>query len=122
VLAEGREREFLGWLLPGAGKFSTTRSFLSGFLPGKKYPFTTSTNGSDRAIVPLGLYERVWPLDIVPSFLLRALVMGDIEQAEALGALELDEEDLALLSFVCPSKSDYGIHLRDVLTQIEKEG
>lgn len=122
VLAEDREREFLGWMAPGSGKFSVTRSFLSGFLPGKKYPFTTSTNGSDRAIVPIGVYERVFPMDIMPSFLLRALAMGDLEQAEALGALELDEEDLALLSFVCPSKSDFGVHLRDVLTTIEKEG
>ncbi len=122
VLAEGREREFLGWLAPGASKYSTTRSFLSSLLPGKKYPFTTTTNGSDRAIVPIGLYERVFPIDILPSFLLRALTMGDLEQAEALGALELDEEDLALLTFVCPSKSEHGQNLRNVLTTIEKEG
>ncbi len=122
VLAEGREREFLGWLAPGASKYSTTSSFLSSFLPGKKYAFTTTTNGSDRAIVPIGLYERVFPIDILPSFLLRALAMGDVEQAEALGALELDEEDLALLTFVCPSKSEHGQKLRNVLTIIEKEG
>ncbi len=122
VLAEGREREFLGWLAPGTDRFSLTRTFLSGFLPSKKLAFTTSTNGSDRAIVPIGLYEQVFPLDILPSFLLRALAMGDLEQAQALGALELDEEDVALLSFVCPSKSDYGVQLRDVLTTIEKEG
>ena len=122
VLAEGREREFLGWLVPGTDRFSLTRAFLSGFLPRRKYAMTTTTNGSDRAIVPIGVYERVFPMDILPSFLLRALAMGDIEQAQALGVLELDEEDVALLSFVCPSKSDYGIKLRDVLTTIEKEG
>ncbi len=122
VLAENREREFLGWLAPGAGKYSTTRSFLSGFLPRRKYPFTTTTNGSDRAIVPIGVYERVFPMDILPSFLLRALAMGDLEQAEALGALELAEEDLSLLTFVCPSKAEYGPRLREVLTTIEKEG
>lgn len=122
VLAEDREREFLGWLAPGTGKFSTTKTFLSGFLPSKKYAFTTTTNGSDRAIVPIGVYERVFPIDVLPSFLLRALAVGDIEQAEALGALELDEEDLALLAFVCPSKSDHGRYLRDALTMIEKEG
>ena len=72
--------------------------------------------------MPIGLYERVFPMDIVPSFLLRALAMGDLEHAQALGVLELDEEDVALLSFVCPSKSDYGILLRDLLTTIEKEG
>ena len=122
VLAEGREREFLGWLAPGASKYSTTRAFFSSLMPGRKYAFTTTTNGSDRAIVPIGVYERVFPIDILPSFLLRALAMGDLEQAEALGALELDEEDLALLTFVCPSKSDHGQNLRDVLTIIEKEG
>ncbi len=122
VLAEGREREFLGWLAPGTSKFSTTWSFLSSLLPGKKYAFTTTNNGSDRAIVPIGLYERVFPLDILPSYLLRALAMGDVEHAEELGALELDEEDLALLTFVCPSKSEHGQNLRNVLTLIEKEG
>ncbi len=122
VLSEGRERDFLGWLAPGSDRFSLTRAFLSGFLPRKKYAMTTTTHGSDRAIVPIGVYERVFPLDILPSFLLRALAMGDLEQAQALGALELDEEDVAVLSFVCPSKSDFGLQLRDVLTTIEKEG
>lgn len=122
VLAEGRKRELLGWLAPGGDRFSMTRAFLSSLLPGQKYAMTTSTNGSDRAIVPIGVYEKVFPMDILPSFLLRALAMGDLEQAQALGALELDEEDVALLSFVCPSKSDYGLQLRDVLTTIEKEG
>ena len=122
VLAEGREREFLGWLAPGTDKYSTTKAFLSALMPGKKYAMSTTTNGSDRAIVPIGVYERVFPIDILPSFLVRALAVGDIEQAEALGALELDEEDLALLTFVCPGKSEHGKNLRDVLTLIEKEG
>lgn len=122
VLAEGREREFIGWLLPGMDKYSVLATYASTLMPGKKYAFTTSTNGSDRAIVPVGTYERVFPFDILPSFLCRSLAVGDLEQAEALGALELDEEDVALLSFVCPGKIDYGVHLRDLLTTIEKEG
>ena len=72
--------------------------------------------------MPIGVYERVVPLDILPSNLLRALAVGDVEQAEALGALELDEEDLALLTFVCSSKSEHGQKLRNVLSIIEKEG
>jgi Na+-transporting NADH:ubiquinone oxidoreductase subunit A len=99
-----------------------TRTFLSKAIPGRKFQLTTSTNGSDRAIVPIGVYEKVFPFDIPPSYLLRALAAGDIEQAESLGALELDEEDLALCSYVCPGKHDYGSFLRDVLTTIEKEG
>ena len=73
-------------------------------------------------MVPIGMYERIMPLDIIPTFLLRALEIGDLERAEKLGALELDEEDLALCSFVCPGKQDYGEHLRKVLDQIHKEG
>lgn len=122
LLEEGGERKFMGWLTPGGSAFSTIRIYLSSLMPGKKFAFDTDTNGSHRAMVPIGMYERVMPLDILPTFLLRSLAVGDLEQAEKLGALELDEEDLALCTFVCPGKIDYGSHLRDVLTQIEKEG
>ncbi len=122
VLREDREREFIGWLLPGANKFSTLNLFLSKLMPGKKFEFTTTTNGSERAIVPLGLYEKVFPIDIPATFLLKSIVVGDLERAEELGVLELDEEDLSLCSFVDPGKHDFGSHLRDLLTTIEKEG
>ena len=122
VLREGRERVFLGWLTPGFEAFSSAPIYLSRLLSGKKFPFTTTTNGSPRAMVPIGMYERVMPMDVLPTFLLRSLVVGDIEQAEKLGALELDEEDLALCTFVCPGKTDYGPLLRKNLEMIEKEG
>jgi Na+-transporting NADH:ubiquinone oxidoreductase subunit A len=122
VLREGREREFLGWLSPGTDKFSVVRTFVSKLMPGKTFDFTTAINGSNRAIVPIGVYEKVFPLDMVPTFLLRSLVMHDVEMAEEFGCLELDEEDVALCSFVCPGKTEYGHHLRQVLTTIEKEG
>ena len=122
VLREGREREFLGWLAPGFNKFSTVNTFVSKLIPGRKYAFTTSTHGSERAIVPIGMYERVMPMDIMPTFLIRALVVGDVERAEELGCLELDEEDLALCTFVCPGKTEYGPYLRETLTTIEREG
>ena len=73
-------------------------------------------------MVPIGMYERIMPMDLLPTFLLRSLMVGDIEKAEELGCLELAEEDLALCSFVCPSKVEYGPLLRNVLTTIEKEG
>ena len=79
-------------------------------------------NGEERPIVPTGNYERVMPLDLVPIYLLRALAVDDVEDAEALGCLELDEEDLALCAFVCPSKLDFGPMLRRNLTLIAKEG
>ena len=122
VLAEDRERKFLGWMGPGADKFSVLPAFLSRLMPGKKFGFTTSTQGSPRAIVPIGLYEKVFPIDIPPTFLLKAVVVGDVERAEELGVFELDEEDLALCTFVDPGKHDFGVYLRDVLTILEKEG
>ena len=122
VIAEGRERFFMGWAMPGADKFSLLPFFLSKLIPGKTYDFSTTTNGSPRAIVPLGLYEKVFPIDIPAVFLLKALVMGDLEYAEQLGVLELDEEDVALCSFVCPGKYEYGAHLRNLLDTLEKEG
>ena len=122
ALTEGRNRDFLGWLAPGMNQYSTINTFVSKLIPRKKFRFTTSLNGSYRAQVPIGMYERVMPLDILPTFLLRALLVADLEKAEELGCLELDEEDLALCSFVCPGKIEYGPLLRHVLTIIEKEG
>jgi Na+-transporting NADH:ubiquinone oxidoreductase subunit A len=123
VIVEGREREFLGWLGAGSNRFSVIPVYISGFVGNsKKFAFSTSTEGNKRAMVPVGTYEKVMPLDILPTYLLRAIIIGNTEQAQALGCLELDEEDVALCSFVCPGKYNYGPLLRDVLTTIEKEG
>jgi Na+-transporting NADH:ubiquinone oxidoreductase subunit A len=122
ALPEGREREFLGWMGPGARRFSVVRAFASSLIPGKRFAMSTSTQGSPRAIVPIGALERVWPFDILPTFLARALAMQDVEKAEELGALELDEEDVSLLTFADPGKADYGPHLRSVLSTLETEG
>ena len=122
VLVEGRERDFLGWLGPGFDTFSTIRTFVSGLVPGRRFAMTTSTHGSPRAIVPIGVYERVMPMDVLPTAMLRALVMHDVERAEELGCLELDEEDLALCTFVDPGKTDFGPHLRRVLDTLRTEG
>ncbi|TLU61690.1 Na(+)-translocating NADH-quinone reductase subunit A [Thalassotalea litorea] len=122
ALLEGREKEFIGYMYPGPNKFSVTRAYMSHFFRNKVFNMTTTTNGSARAMVPIGNYERVMPLDILPTLLLRDLCAGDTDGAQSLGALELDEEDLALCTFVCPGKTDYGVLLRDCLTTIEKEG
>lgn len=122
VLPEGHERAFMGWLSPGTDRFSAMRIYLSQFMGGRRFAMNTSTNGSPRAMVPIGAYEKVMPLDILPTQLLRSLIVGDVETAEQLGALELDEEDLALCTYVCPGKYEYGDILRDNLTRIEKEG
>ena len=123
VIAEATEREFFGWIKPvGKDKFSALNVFISKILGAKQLNLTTSQNGSPRAMVPVGTFESVMPLDILPTQLLRALIVHDTDAAQALGALELDEEDLALCSFVCSGKFDYGPVLRSNLTQIEKEG
>ncbi len=122
ILPEGRQRELLGWTLPGFGKFSITRSFASALSQIRNVPFTTSTEGSIRAVVPIGNYEKVMPLDIIATPLMKALLVQDTETALALGCLELEQEDLALCTFVCPGKNDYGSLLRRCLTHIEAEG
>jgi len=122
VLLEGRRREFMGWFSPGFNKHSSLGIYMTSLFAAKPLPMTTSTNGSERAMVPVGSYENVMPLDILPTQLLRALIVGDTEMAQALGCLELDEEDLALCSYVCPGKYEYGPILRDNLTRIEQEG
>ena len=122
-LIEGRQRQFMGWAGAGWKKYSTKPVFASAsFGNRRKHGFTTSQEGEPRAMVPIGMYEKVMPLDILPTFLLRALIVGDTAQAQALGCLELDEEDLGLCTFVCPGKYDYGTILRENLRRIEVEG
>lgn len=121
VLAEGREREFVHYVRAGMNRHSIYAIYAGKFFR-KFFPMTTSSNGSPRAMVPVGTYEAVMPLDILPTQLLRSLIVNDCDTAQALGALELDEEDLGLCTYVCPGKYEYGPILRDVLTSIEVEG
>lgn len=122
VLMEGRNKELLSWLHPGKETFSMLNIFSSSLSPRKRFGFSTTSNGEQRAMVPVGSYEKVMPLDILPTQLLRALIIKDTDTAQALGCLELDEEDLALCTYVCPGKYDYGQLLRECLDRIEKEG
>jgi Na+-transporting NADH:ubiquinone oxidoreductase subunit A len=123
AIAEGRERDFLGWALAGFNRYSVKALYASAlFGRGRKLAFSSSAEGDRRAMVPIGSYEKVMPLDINPPYFLRSLIVGDSEKALDLGCLELNEEDLALCTFVCPGKYDYGPLLRNVLTHIEKEG
>ena len=121
-LREGREREMMHYMRLGANKHSVSKSFLSCLLGRRPLALTTTTNGSPRAMLPIGNFEAVMPLDILPTQLLRYLIIGDTEMAQKLGCLELDEEDLALCTYTCSGKYEYGPILRDILTRIEKEG
>ena len=121
ILKEGGERKFLGWHRPGFDQFSVKNIYVSKLMP-RKFGFDTDTNGSLRSIVPIGSYEKVMPLDILPTFLLKSVMSGNTDNLVRLGALELDEEDLALCNFVDPCKNDFSVKLREHLTTIEKEG
>lgn len=122
VLPEDRERRLFGYLTPGPDRHSVFPIYLSKWLGKRPLKFTTTTNGSPRGMVPVGTYERVMPMDILPTQLLRSLLVKDLETAINLGCLELDEDDIAVCTYVCPAKYEYGPVLRDVLTTIEKEG
>lgn len=124
ALKEGRDREFFGWIVAGKNKYSALNVYVSSKdrKTGRQFPLTTDKNGSNRAIVPVGIYEDVMPLDILSTPLLKAIVVGDTDTAQLLGCLELDEEDVSLFTFVDPGKHDFAPVLRANLTKIEKEG
>jgi Na+-transporting NADH:ubiquinone oxidoreductase subunit A len=122
VIEEDNKREFLGWHDIGFNKFTSIRTHISSFLGKKLFNLGTNTHGSKRSILSAGLFERVFPMDIYPTHLVKSLASNDYDQAEALGCLELDEEDLALCTFVDPGKNDFGPMLRKGLEFIEKEG
>ncbi|MCL4112499.1 UNVERIFIED_CONTAM: hypothetical protein GTU68_039409 [Idotea baltica] len=119
VVPEGEPRNLLHWVNPFLKQFSIMNVFLN---KPTEYKFSSTQNGSPRAMVPLGNYEEVMPLDILPTQLLRAILIRDTDTAQKLGCLELDEEDLALCTFVCHSKYEYGPALRACLETIEREG
>lgn len=121
IIEEDREQIPMGWIRPMPGKFAVQPVLGSAFSK-KLYALTSNLNGGRRAMVPLGTFEELMPQDYLPTQLLRALLVMDTDQAQALGVLELDEEDLGLVGFACPAKYEYGIALRDCLSKIEKEG
>lgn len=122
IIEEDDKRELLGWHTPGFDRFSNMNIYVSKLNPFKKFKMTSSTNGSLRAMVPIGAFEKVNPLDILPTQLLRALASKDTDTAQELGCMDLAEEDLALMTYVAPGKVDFGQLLRENLATIEKEG
>ena len=112
---------FLNWIMPGKNIHSKLNVFLSAFKQPAKFNFNTGINGGNRAIVPVGSYEEIIPHDILMTQLLKALVVGDVEVAAELGMFELTAEDLALATYVCPSKYDYCSILMDNLNKVYEE-
>ncbi|HBS85860.1 MAG: NADH:ubiquinone reductase (Na(+)-transporting) subunit A [Bacteroidetes bacterium GWF2_38_335] len=121
VIPEGNYHEFFGWAVPGFNKYSHTKTFLSSLIPGRKYRLDTNYHGGERAFVITGEYEKVTPMDILPQFLIKSIMVNDIEKMEKLGIYEVIEEDLALCEYVCTSKIEVQSILREGITTIIKE-
>ena len=121
VIPEGNYHEFFGWALPGFNKFSFSRTFLSSLFPRKTYKLDTNIHGGERAFVMTGQYEKVFPMDIYPLQLLKAIIAEDIDMMENLGIYEVAEEDFALCEFICPSKIEIQSVIRNGLDLMRKE-
>ncbi|MDR2039787.1 MAG: Na(+)-translocating NADH-quinone reductase subunit A [Bacteroidales bacterium] len=106
VIPEGDHYELLGWAMPGFKKYSAGRTYFSWLTPNKEYDLDTNLNGGHRSLVVTGQYEKVFPMDIYPEHLVKAILAEDVEKMEQLGIYEVAEEDFALCEFVCTSKTD----------------
>jgi Na+-transporting NADH:ubiquinone oxidoreductase subunit A len=124
VLEEGNKPKLMiteGWLSPGFDKFSMSRTFPTWLMPGKRFNLDTNMNGEERAFVMTGQYEKVFPFDIYPVQLLKAVITNDLDGMENLGIYEVDPEDFALCEFVCTSKINSQEIIRNGLDIVKKE-
>jgi Na+-transporting NADH:ubiquinone oxidoreductase subunit A len=121
VLPETDQRDMFGWALPQFSKHSASRAVMSWLLPKQEYTLDTRMHGGPRAIVNIGAWERVMPLDIYPTYLVRAIQANDLVEALDLGLLEVTEEDMALCTFVDPCKIEVGEVIRRGLDMYEEE-
>ena len=121
VIPEGKEQDFLGWLLPGLNKYSLSRTFFSWLNPKKEFTISANMNGEERAYVVTGQYEKLLPMDVYPQHLIKAIMVNDIELMEKLGIYEVAEEDFALCEFSCTSKIPVQEILREGLNLVRKE-
>ncbi len=122
AIPEGDDYDFFGWNRPIFDKISTSRALtFSWLLPKKKFDLNTNTNGEHRAFVVTGSYEEVFPLDIYPLQLLKAFMVKDLDEMEALGGYEVAPEDFALTEFICVSKQPHQQIIREGLDLMKEE-
>jgi Na+-transporting NADH:ubiquinone oxidoreductase subunit A len=121
VIPEGGNNQFFGWIAPGFDKFSLSRTFFSWLTPGKEYDLNTNMNGEERAFVVTGEYEKVFPMDIYPVHLVKAMITEDIDKMEQLGIYEVAPEDFALCEYACTSKIETQKIVREALNLVKKE-
>lgn len=118
IIEEGGKRQFIGWLLPGFRKWSRSHTYTAWFTPKRTYDVNTSLHGGRRAIMLTDVYDEVFPFDLMPLQLLKACEIKDIEQMEALGIYEVDDEDFALCELVCPSKTECQRIVREAIWEL----
>jgi Na+-transporting NADH:ubiquinone oxidoreductase subunit A len=121
VIPEGDYFEFFGWAKPGLNKFSFYSQFLSWLWPNKKYNLDTNLHGGERAFVMTGKFEQVFPFNIYPTQLIKAIMVEDIDLMENLGIYEIDDEDFALCEFIDTSKTEIQMIVRNGLDLMRKE-
>ncbi|MFO8086460.1 MAG: Na(+)-translocating NADH-quinone reductase subunit A [Bacteroidales bacterium] len=121
VIPEGDYYEFVGWATPGFNKFSTSHTYFSWLRPKKKYRIDTNLKGGHRALVMTGKFEQVFPFDIYPMHLLKAIIINDIEEMEKLGIYEIAPEDFALCEFIDTSKTEIQDIVHKGLEEARKE-
>ncbi|MDA9563435.1 Na(+)-translocating NADH-quinone reductase subunit A [Flavobacteriales bacterium] len=121
AIPEGGNDQMFGWIAPGLDKFSLSRAFFSWLAPNKEYDLNTNVNGEERAFVVSGEYERVFPMDILPVFLLKSMMMEDIDAMEGLGVYEVAPEDFALCEYGCTSKIEAQKVVRKALDLVKQE-
>jgi len=121
VIPEGNYFELFGWALPGFNKFSMSRSYPSFLFKNKKYRLDTNYHGGHRALVMTGEFEKVFPFDIYPLQLIKAIMVEDIDLMENLGIYEVDEEDFALCEVIDTSKTNIQEIVRKGLDLMRKE-
>ena len=121
IIKTNNNQQFLGWLMPGLKKYSISNTFLSKIISNKKSKLDTKLNGSIRSIIPMGIWDKVLPMNIYAEFLIKSIIAKDIDMMEKLGIYESSPEDFALCSFVCQSKVEVSSIIQDGLNLVESE-
>ena len=122
VIPEGNDiHEMLGWIMPRVNEFSTSRSYFSWLQGKKEYTLDARVKGGERHMIMSNEYDRVLPMDILPEYLIKAIIAGDIDRMEQLGIYEVAPEDFALCEFVCSSKMELQRIVRDGLDMLRRE-
>ena len=122
VIPEGDEvHEFLGWIAPRCNQFSTSHSYFSWLMGKKEYVLDARVKGGERHMIMSNEYDKVFPMNIYPEYLVKAIIAGDIDRMEALGIYEVAPEDFALCEFVCSSKVEVQRIVRAGLDMLRAE-